>query len=153
MRLLGVSDRTFARLESEGVIRALAAGKGRRQSVYDAPRLVSAYLGHMERKLRASNESPRDRRDRSQAELYELRLARERRGLLPRDQVVLAGQAFVKAVVAKLRALPSTLLRAGAIQAPAVAAVEQVIREAQEEMARWRMHPSLGGDAKDGEGA
>lgn len=138
VRLLGVSDRTFTRLESEGVISAKEAGAGGRQSVYDAPAMVAAYIAHVERKLTGSNDTPRDRRDRSQAELNELRLARERSELLPRDQVVREGQAFIKAAMAKLRAIPPRLVRAGAIERSAEGTVTALIREAQEEIARWQ---------------
>jgi hypothetical protein len=138
VRLLGVSDRTFTRLESEGVFRAKEAGAGGRQSVYDAPAMVASYIAHVERKLTGSNDTPRDRRDRSQAELNELRLARERGELLPRDQVVREGQAFVKATMAKLRALAPRLVRAGLIKRTDEGAVAALVREAQEEMSRWQ---------------
>lgn len=138
VRLLGVSDRTFRRLESEGVIAPAVAGDGRRPSMYDGPTLVAAYLAHRERQLTGSNESPRDRKDRSQAELNELRLARERKELLPREQVVLEGQAFIKATMAKLRAIPSRLVRAGVIPRTSETVVAELVREAQEEMARWQ---------------
>jgi hypothetical protein len=137
VRLLNVSDRTFARLEAEGVIFALAPGSGRRSSTYDAYTIVRAYWAHRERQLMDGAESPRDRRDRSQAELNELRVEKERRVLLPRDQVVREGQRFVKAVAAKLRALPSRLVRAGIIAAAVQGAVEELIREALDEMSRW----------------
>lgn len=138
VRLLGVSDRTFARLEAEGVVAATTPGTGRRSSVYDAFRLVPAFLAHREQRILGSAENPRDRRDRSQAELNELRLSVARKALLPRDQVVLEGQAFVKAMVAKLRAIPSRLVRAGAIAPAAELVVAELLREAQEEMARWQ---------------
>ena len=137
VRLLNVSDRTFQRLEAEGVITAATPGVGRRGSTYDAYALVAAYLAHRERKLAGSLEAPRDRRDRSQAELNELRLARERRELLPRVQVVLEGQNFVKATMAKLRSLPTRMMRAGVLPPKAEPVIADILREAQEEMARW----------------
>lgn len=136
--LLGISDRTFRRLEAEGVIAASVSGDGRRPSIYDGVALHAAYLAHVERKAMGSNDTPRDRRDRSQAELNELRLAKERAELLPRDQVVREGQAFVKAAMAKLASLPARLVRVGAIPPSAESAAADVIREAREEMGRWQ---------------
>lgn len=138
IRLLGISDRTFLRLESEGIFRAVTAGSGRRHSVYDAPAIIAAYMARERRQLTGSNLSPRDRRDRSQAELNELRLARERGEVLPREDVVKKGQAYIKATMAKLRAIPSRLIRAGAITPTVEPVVAELIREAQEEMARWQ---------------
>lgn len=143
IRLLGVAPRTFARLEAEGVVVAAVKGTGRRGSSYDAYGLVSAYLAHRERQLRGTVESSRDRRDRSQAELNELRLARERRALLPRDQVVREGQAFVKAVMATVRALPSRLVRAGVVAPAAEPKVAALLREAADEMSRWQTELDL----------
>jgi hypothetical protein len=143
VRLLGVSDRTFARLEAEGVIAAATPRHGRRASSYDAVVLVRNFIEHREQKLTDSIESPRDRRDRSHADLNELRLARERNELLPRERVVLEGQAFVTAIVAKIRALPSRLLRAGVLAHAAVPLCEELLREAQDEIARWRTYLDL----------
>jgi hypothetical protein len=141
--LLGVSDRTYARLEAEGVIKATTPGTGRRPSVYEAGAVVRAYLAYRERKLTGSLEHPRDRRDRSQAELNELRLARERRELLPRADVVREGVAFIAAVAAKLRALPSRLVRAGVVPATAERRVAECVADMQAEMARWRTELDL----------
>lgn len=137
VRLLGISDRTFARLEAEGVITPLQKGTGRRCSVYDGAAVVAAFLARQERQIRDSNESPRDRKDRSQAELNELRLDRERRLLLPRDQVVSEGQAYVTAVTAKLRSIPPRVVQAGLIDAALAPQVEEIVEEAISEMAGW----------------
>lgn len=138
VRLLTVSDRTFTRLESEGIIRAKQAGSGGRHSVYSGPLIVAAYLTHERVRLTNSVESPRDARDRSQAELNQLRLARERGAVLPREQVVKEGQAYIRATMAKLRAIPSRLIRAGVIPRTSEPVLADLIREAQEEMARWQ---------------
>ena len=133
-KILEISLRTFARLEAEEVVVPHTVGRGGRASRYDVMTLVPAYLRHRERKR---EESPRDRRDRSQAELNELRIDRERKLLLPREQVVREGQMQGKAVAAKLRAIPSRLERAGAIPATAQTIVDELIREALDEMSRW----------------
>jgi phage terminase Nu1 subunit (DNA packaging protein) len=152
--VLAIGLRTFDRLESEGILVAAQPGRGGRASMYDLTALVPAYLNH-ERKQAASragngSETPRDRRDRSQAELNELRLARERRELLPRSQVVLEGQSFVKATVAKLRSLPSRMMRAGVLPPSAEPVVVELLREAQEEMARWATELDLVQTSEDG---
>jgi hypothetical protein len=136
--LLGISDRTFSRLEAEGILTATTPGTGRRPSVYDAVALVQAYLRYRELKLTGTLESPRDRRDRSQAELNELRLARERGQLLPRADVIRDGARFIGAVTAKLRQLPARLARAGALQAGAERIVEEVVIEMQTEVTAWK---------------
>ena len=143
VRLLGLKDRTFARLEAEGVLKATTPGTGRRPSVYDLYLLVPAYLAHRERQLRGSMEHPRDRKDRSQAELNELRLARERRELLPRDQVVRDGAAFVAAVTAKLRALPNRFVQAGLLAAEAERPAVEIVHGILGELARWRTEIDL----------
>jgi len=133
-KVIAVSTRTFERLEAERVLVAAQPGKGARPALYDLLAIVPAYLNHLAAR---KGESARDRRDRSQAELNELRLAKERRLLLPRKQVVDEGRGFVVATMAKLRALPTRMLRAGAIAPAAAPVVTELLRECQEEMARW----------------
>jgi hypothetical protein len=149
VRLLGLSDRTFARLEAEGIITATRVRAGRRASTFDGYAVVRAYLAHRKRQLIGSNESPRDRRDKSQAELNELKLARERRTLLPREQVVQEGRSFVIAATAKIRALPRRLVQAGLIARTAEPDVAGLLSEAQQEIARWSSHIDLLEAAKE----
>lgn len=137
VRLLGISDRTFARLESEGVLTPLQKGTGRRCSVYDAAVIVAQYLERQQRQIAESNELPRDRKDRSQAELNELRLSRERRLVLPREQVVQEGQAYITAVTAKLRSIPPRMVQAGVVTGQQAPVVEDMVEEAISEMAGW----------------
>ncbi len=137
VKLLGISDRTFARLESEGVISPLQKGTGRRCSVYDGAAIVAAFLARQERQIRDSNESPRDRKDRVQADLFQVRLDRERRLLLPRDQVVAEGQAYITAVTAKLRSIPPRMVQAGLVDAALAPSVDEIVEEAISEMAGW----------------
>ena len=89
-RLLGISERTFCRLEGAGLVKPVMPPSGRRPARYDLGELVLAYIAW---KL-GSAESPRDRRERSQAELNELRLGRERGELLRRADVARAGAAY-----------------------------------------------------------
>jgi hypothetical protein len=143
VRLLGISTTTFYRLEGEGVLVATTKGTGKRHSMYDVYTLVPSYLAHRIRQLQGSLEHPRDRKDRSQAELNELRLARERREVLPRDQVVREGAAFIAAVQAKLRALPNALVRRGLLTAEAERPALEIVHEMLGELARWRTELDL----------
>jgi hypothetical protein len=129
-RVLGMSERTFTRHEARGTFRPVRPGRGRRPALFDLAVLVPAILQTVE--------TPRDRKDRSQAELNELRLARERRELLPRDQVVREGVTFITAAVAKLRALPNHLVRAGLLAAEAEQKAAALVADALGELARWR---------------
>lgn len=139
-RVLAISTRTFERLEAEHVFGPARPGKGSAPGWYDLEQVVPKYLAHLAAR---KAESPRDRKDRSQAELNELKLARERKLLLPREEVVREGQAYVLAVKAKLRALPSRLIRAGVMPSAAEPVAAEILREALDEMARWGSHLDL----------
>ncbi len=136
--LLGVSTRSYDRLEAEGIVSPLTPRRGTRGSSYDGAAVVRAYLAYRERKLGGGGESPRDRRDRSQAELNELRLARERRQLLPREAVVSEGRAYIGAVQAKLRALTPRAVQKGIIPGKSGVKLSAIVEEAVDEMAAWR---------------
>jgi hypothetical protein len=133
-RVLAISARSYERLEAAGVVKAQTAGKRGKPASYDLLVIVPAFLRHLQE---AKPESPRDARDRTQAELNELKLARERRQLLPRETVISEGQAYITATTAKLRSLAPRLVQAGAVPASAQATVETMLEEAVSEMARW----------------
>jgi hypothetical protein len=137
VRLLGLKDRTFARLEAEGILKATRPGTGRRPSEYDAFTLVPAFLAHQARKMTGSLQSPRDRSYTAQAALAEFRLARERREVLPRDEYIRHSQQLAAAFTAQARSLPNRLVRAGVLQTAqepeALAAVDEMLRT----IARW----------------
>jgi hypothetical protein len=133
-RVLGVSARTYERLEAAGVVKPHTAGKRGKPASYDLLVVVPAFLRHLQEE---KPELPRDARDRTQAELNELKLGRERRQLLPREQVVSEGQAYVAAVTAKLRSIPPRLVQAGAVPVESQAALVAMLEEAVSEMARW----------------
>jgi len=137
VRLLHVSGRTFDRLEAEGVVVAATPRRGTRGATYDAVAVVGAYLAYQERKLTGRTESPKDRRDTAIAVWTELRISRERRVLLQRDEVVADGRTYIGAVQARLRAIAPRLRQQG-IDEPIAATVEGSIEEAIDELARWR---------------
>jgi phage terminase Nu1 subunit (DNA packaging protein) len=138
IRLLGVADRTFARLESEGVIRATTRGEGRRTSTYSACAVVAAYLAYRERKITGSLHNPHDRAYLAQAQAAEFKLAKERREYVPRGEFIELGQALAAALNAKIRALPNRLARRGVIMSASEPEALVAVNEMLAEIAAWR---------------
>jgi hypothetical protein len=141
-RLLGISSRRFSRLESSGVFKPARPGRGQTAAQYDAAAVVQAFIAHTAAKA-GHGEPARERRDRAVAELTELRIAKERRQLLPREEYVREGLAFVGAVAAKLRGLAARLVRAGAIGTSAEPVVRELVNEVLQEMSGWRTELEL----------
>lgn len=133
----GVPERTFAALETDGVIVPAQRGRGRRASVYDLRTIVPAYITHVTSRA-ADDRAARTRKDTSVAELNELRLAKERRRVLPREQVLLEMQMVARAVTAKIRALVQRMLAAGLISDAAAPAVTALVNEALDELSGMR---------------
>jgi hypothetical protein len=136
-RLLGLTARRFARLEASGVFVASVPGSGQRGARYDAAALILAFLEHSTKAVGA-DQSPRDRHYRAGAELTELRIARERGLLLPRDEVVETGCKYIGAVQARLRAIVPRLRQDTSVDEPIAMKVTELLEEAIEEMAGWR---------------
>lgn len=140
----GLAERTFARLEAEGVLVPARRGRGGRRSTYDLAVLVPAYLTHLGQARPATEDrEARARRDRSAAELNELKIAELRGALLPREDVVRDGQAFAKALQARLRGLPRRLAAAGLVAREHEPAAAALVREALEEVSRWASRRDL----------
>lgn len=133
----GVPARTFATLESEGVIVPFKRGDRGRASIYDVDAFVTRYIKHVTSRTVSDDRAARARREQSQAELNQLKLAQQLKELLPRDQVVREGQAVMRAVQAKLRALVRRMIQAGVITAEQEADVGALVHEALEEMSQW----------------
>jgi P27 family predicted phage terminase small subunit len=72
------------------------------------------------------------------AQLKELELDLQKRNLIPRDQIVKEGQAFVKAWTALVRALPRRLVQAGAVAVEHEAIADAVVRELLVEISGWQ---------------
>jgi hypothetical protein len=150
-RILGnIPPRTFARLESEGILVPTKRGRPGVPSEYDLSTLVPAYIEYVKSGTgKNGDRDARARRDNAQAALHELRLAERRKELLPRDQVIREGRAFILAVRAKLLALPRRLVQAGYVAAEAQPSVAGVIGEALEEMSRWSTDLDLAAAAQE----
>jgi hypothetical protein len=139
-RALGLSTRSMERLVARRIVEPAQPGRGRRPALYsslDAARRIIAHRTKM---------SARDRRERAQARLLELRLRRETREALPRVDVVHRGQAVVKAVTAALLRWPSAMVRAGVIPPEGEKAAHAYIREQLAELARLESPAHLTGD-------
>jgi hypothetical protein len=140
----GIPERTFFKLEAEGVLIPSYRGGRGKLSVYDLATITPAYIAHLKAISPVGGErESRARRDQSQAELNELRLAERKKELLPRDQVVREGRAAVIAVRAKLLAMPRRMVQAGHIPVEKQPAVAAMIRETLEEMGRWKTQHDL----------
>jgi hypothetical protein len=136
--LAGIAERTFAKLEAQGTLSAFRKGRGRLPSIYDLAVIVPQYITYTRTTVpSAGDKEARARRDRSLADLNELRLAQIKKTLLPRDQVVREGKTFVIAVRAKLLALPRRMVQLAIIPVEKGPEVATLIRETLEEMSRW----------------
>jgi phage terminase Nu1 subunit (DNA packaging protein) len=143
-RVLGCSSRTVERLEAAGVLTPATRPQRGTPSRYDLAVCVAAFVAHRSQPTEAPDAaSARDAYYQAQTALAVLRLARERRELLPRADVVEDGQATIRAVVTHLRALPARLLQAGAIDQAAVPQAESIIADALGELASWRTRIEL----------
>ena len=139
-RILGnLADRTFSRLEAEGVVVAIERGVRGKASVYDLATIVPAYVTHLTGQRPQADREARAARDRTLADLNTLRLRRERGDLVPRSEVVAAGQTFTKTWAAMLRAIPRRIRRAGIIDSVQEADVAAIVREILVEISRWNV--------------
>lgn len=134
----GIAERTFARLESEGILTPSQRGRGGRASVYDLRTVVPSYLVFVQGVKPTDDRDARSRRDRSQAELNELTLASKRKELVPREAVILAGQAYTKAWAAKMRGLPRRCVQAGLITRDQEPGLAEICREFLTEISSWK---------------
>jgi hypothetical protein len=139
-----MGERTFSRLEADGVLTPARPGKGGRPSLYDLTEVVPAYLNHLGQAHPATEDrEARARRDRSAAELNELKIAELRGALLRREDVVRDGQAFSAALRAAVLALPRRLAQAGLVAPEHTPAATALVREICEEIAAWQSVPDL----------
>ena len=127
-RALGVGVRSLYRHREAGDIEPLVPGRGPKASIYD--------LVAVARVLISRPEDAREERDRAQAALLRLRVAREERALLPAVDVARDGRGVVQTATARLLKLPSDLVRLGVVPAEREELVEAVVREALDELSR-----------------
>jgi|SRR3990172_9444271 len=135
-RTLGVGERTLYRHREAGDIAPVVPGSGRRAALYDLLAVAKVLL--------ARPEDARQERDRAQAALLRLRVAREERFLLPAAAVARDGRGVVQTATLRLLKLPSDLVRLGVVPAEREELVEAVVREALDELSRLE---TIGGEA------
>lgn len=133
----GIPARTFATLESEGVIVPMNRGRRGRPSIYDLATIVPAYIAHVSKPQAGGDREARRDRDSTLADLNRFKLAKDRGDYVPRKQVVFEGQAHTAALVAMVEAIPRRMMQAGLVNGN-YAALAAVCREILDEIARWR---------------
>ena len=139
VRILGISVRTFAELESQGVLIPLRRGRGGRASVYAIDTVIPAYITHVTSAPASGEErAARARHYKSQAMRNELAIQKETGDLLPREEVILAGKQQVKAWTAKLRALPRQLVQSGAVPRESERKVAAVLHDVLVDISGWQ---------------
>jgi len=132
--LLGVHPDTVSDYARQGMP-VLRAGAPGREGRFDAVKCVGWWRAQQGKNAK---ENAQTRALTAQAELNELKLARERGDLWPSDVVIREGQAFSKAWAAHVRALPKRLRAAGAIRPEDEPMVAAHCRQLLEEISRWR---------------
>jgi len=143
----GVTPQRVTRWAGDGMPIADRGSRGR-ESKYDL-RAVNRWWLARELRARGLDGKAGDLA-RVQARRMELDVKTRERELLPRGQVVQEGKAFVVAARAKILSLPGRMIQAGIIPRERKADVNALVREALEEMARWRTHLDLLDVAKGG---
>jgi hypothetical protein len=133
--LLGISDRTFTRLEAEAVLAPLTKGAGARPATYDGPALVAAFVAYRERQA-AERAVPSDaaaaraRKLAAEAQLKEHELAAIQGRMITVEDAKAAGFAVADAVREALLCLPGAAVQAGLLPAVREAALDALVRDA-----------------------
>jgi len=132
-KLLGVHRDTVTHYTREGMPVIVKGGSGKRSS-YDAVECVAWWR---ENQGKNAKENAQTRAYNAQADLNELKLKIQRGELLPRDEVVAAGQNYTKAWVAKIRALPRAMVQAGCVAKNREIEISRMLNEVLKEISRW----------------
>jgi phage terminase Nu1 subunit (DNA packaging protein) len=138
-RAIGVHPQTITKWEAEGMPVARRGGRG----VASRYSLPAVFAWRME-SLRSvagttlSLEQERQRLTRINADTRELQLAERRRELLPREQVVLQGQAVIRGWAAIVRGLPRRLVNAGVVPREQEPAAKGVVYELLTAISQWK---------------
>lgn len=143
--LLGVHPDTVTDFARDGMPVQTAGGRGR-ESVYDA---VDCLDWWRQRQGKNAKEAAQTRAYEAQAKLNEMKIAVQRGELVPRDEVIQTGQAFVKAWTAKVRGWPRRLVQAGIVTREQEGQVTGLALELLREMAGWKTAADLKRAAKD----
>jgi hypothetical protein len=132
--LLGVHPDTVSDYSRSGMPVITRGGRGR-QSNYDAVKCLTWWR---QQQGKNAKEAAQTRAYDVQAELNELKLARQREELYPAEEIILAGQQQVKSWTAKIRALPRQMVQSGIIPRDAERKVSDLLRAFLSEISRWK---------------
>lgn len=135
--LLGVHPDTVSDYSRSGMPVITRGGAGKR-SAYDA---VECLAWWRERQGKNAKEAAQTRAYLAQANLNELKLAQQKGELLPRDEVIAAGQTYTKAWVAKIRALPRQMVQAGIVAKDREQRIAALLHHLLSEISRWKTVP------------
>lgn len=135
--LLGCYRDRLTKWKPEGLPVLHAGNRADGGDRYDAVAVLDWYRVHKLHALDAQAE--RAGRDRSFRELNEMRLARERGRLIPREQAESEGKSYSIAVKRHILALARRLVQKGIIPREREAEVLAECRAALMEMARWTL--------------
>lgn len=132
--LMGVHPDTVTDYVREGMPVVTRGGRGK-ESEYDSVKCLAWWR---EKLGTNKKETAQARAANASAQLNELKIQREREELLPRDKVVLAGQAVVKQWTSTIRGLPRRLTQSGILQRAQEPAVAQLLADLLREISQWR---------------
>ena len=133
--LLGVHPDTITDYARTGMP-VLARGGAGREGKYDA---VDCLAWWRERQGKNAKEAAQTKLYENNAQLAEIKIAREEGSMLSRDEVIQDGQAFVKGLTAQVRALPRQARHAGIITTPEQeAGLAALCRNTLSEISAWK---------------
>lgn len=132
--LIGVHADTVTDYARAGMPTVTRGGAGK-EGVYDA---VDCLAWWRLRQGPDAKEAAQARQATSRAVLNEIEIERARGALVPMEDVILAGQHFVKAWTAKVRGLPRQLVQAGLLPRSVEGQVADLLRHLLEEIASWQ---------------
>jgi hypothetical protein len=132
--LIGVHPDTISDYTRSGMPVITRGGRGR-VSKYDAVECLEWWRNQQGKNAK---EVAQTRAYEAQAKLNELKLARQREELYPRDEILLAGQQQVKSWTAKIRALPRQMVQAGIIPREREKQISDLLRALLIEISSWK---------------
>lgn len=132
--LMGVAVDTVTHWAKEGMPVEVSGGRGK-ESQYDA---VKCLDWQRQRIGKNAKEAAQTRAITRQAELNELKLAQQRKELIPMEDVVKAGQVQVMAWRGKVLGLARRMVQTGAIPRTSEARAKEACRDLLTEINEWR---------------
>lgn len=150
-QLLGVHPDTVTDYAKQGMPVVTRGGAGK-EGVYNAVACLEWWRGQYGKNAK---EAAQTRLYDANAQRAETELQRRRGELVPRHEVILAGQSFVKAWTAKLLIMATRLRHVGAITREQETGVSAFIREeVLTEISTWKtVADAMDSAAKDGRAA